>query len=316
MNKRLYHIAAELSLFGGLFYYASKKNNELRQELYHLEQDIEEISEVLQNTNQSSFSDYNKAYQLQEKNRNEAESLQKIKSNLAHDVQELKTARELHEAEKQQVEEQLSEHIRTIQSTKQELERTSQQQNATNQSQAIRSQQLEQREKTLQQQEKEIQQRERSITVREKQLEVQRLQFERTQIESPVRSHEDVRITTEQSTTESPKRSNEELQAQYVRQATQAMAKQYPHTEVTNVLNMAASAASQSKPSSMIIEEVKDEPYEFDDEEIDDEVDRELAQLEEMESISKERARQASRTPSKSRPKSKSTRSTKSKSRR
>ena len=46
MNKKVYHIAAELTLFGGLFFYASKRNNELRQELYHLEQDIEEISEV------------------------------------------------------------------------------------------------------------------------------------------------------------------------------------------------------------------------------------------------------------------------------
>jgi hypothetical protein len=316
MNKRLYHIAAELSLFGGLFYYASKKNNELRQELYHLEQDIEEISEVLQNTNQSAFSDYNKAYQLQEKTRNEAESLQKIKSNLAHDVQELKTARELHEAEKQQVEEQLSEHIRTIQNTKLELERTAQQQNATNQTQTIRTQQLEQREKTLQQQEKEIQQRERNLIVREKQLEVQRLHFERTQIESPVRIKEESRVLQDNSTDESPKRSNEELQAQYVKQASQAMARQYPHKDVTAVLHMAATAASHSKPSSMVIEEVKDEPYEFDHEEIDDEVDRELAQLEEMESISKERARQASRTPSHSRPKSKSSRSTKSKSRR
>jgi hypothetical protein len=311
MNKRLYHIAAELSLFGGLFYYASKKNNELRQELYHLEQDIEEISEVLQNTNQSAFSDYNKAYQLQEKTRNEAESLQKIKSNLAHDVQELKNARELHEAEKQQVEEQLSEHIRTIQTTKQELERTAQHQQATTQSHTIRNQQLEQREKALQQHEKEIQQRERQLTVREKQLEAQRLKFERTQMESPIRTHDESRRVVD-----SPKRSNEELQAHYVKQAAQAMAKQYPHADVTNVLHMASPAASSENPSGMVIEEVTDHSYEFDHEEIDDEVDRELAQLEEMESISKERARQASRTPSKSRPKSKSTRSTKSKSRR
>ena len=304
MNKKLYHIAAELSLFGGLFYYASKKNNDLRQELYHLEQDIEEISEVLQNTNQSAFSDYNKAFQLQEKNRNETESLQKIKTNLAHDVQELKTARELHEAEKKQVEDQLSEHIRTIQSTKQELERTAQQQQATTQTQTVRAQQLEQREKTLLQRENEVQQKERTIVVREKQAELQqaqRLRMERTELESPMRS-------------------NEEVQAHYVKQATKAMTEKpvASPAEVQKVMDMASQAAKEytKLPSvTSTVDSKEDETYEFDHEEIDDEVARELEQLEQMESISKERARQASRTPSRSRPRSKSARAHKSKSR-
>ncbi len=43
----MYHIAAELTLFGGLFYYVNTKHKNLISKLYDLEEEIEEINEAL-----------------------------------------------------------------------------------------------------------------------------------------------------------------------------------------------------------------------------------------------------------------------------
>ena len=111
----MYHIAAEITLFGGLFYYVSKKNNDLRQKLYEIEQDIEDIAES------DGSSNFNKVSKLQDKFKEEFENVQTIKKQLSRDVKDLQLAREQHNQEQKQIQQTFEERIRELQQKRDEL---------------------------------------------------------------------------------------------------------------------------------------------------------------------------------------------------
>lgn len=315
-NKKIYHIAAEATLLFGLFYYASKKNNEIRQELYELEQDIEEVSEALQNTSNSNLADYNKVYQLQEKTKQDMEALHQIKQTLAHDVQELKQARELHESEKVQVENTLSEHIRSIRTRQQEQDAIESKQQAQQQAITIRLQQLEQRELSISQREKKHEQREKLLENREKQMDYKEKQMElRQEYNVTVPTSPDSQFNVQNQVT--LPRTPEEIQALHLHNATQAMKMHHSKEKINDVLAQAAYAAEQVYTQSSSkgnveqsfqskIEELNGDVDEKENE-IEDEIQRELQQLEEMESISRDKRQIDSRSISRSRPRSRPT---------
>ncbi len=143
----MYHVAAEITLFGGLFYYVSKKNNELRQQLYELEQEIEEI--IDSDDPSSSSNDLRKAYQLQEKSKSDYEQIQAIKKQLSNDVQELQAARDLHAMEQTQIQHTYEEKIRELQQKRDELAEAQRKHEINLKQIAEREKQLVAREKLL-----------------------------------------------------------------------------------------------------------------------------------------------------------------------
>ena len=53
--KKMYHVAAEVAIFGALYYYVSKKNKDLQDRVDYIQQDISEIIENIESNNDSSY---------------------------------------------------------------------------------------------------------------------------------------------------------------------------------------------------------------------------------------------------------------------
>lgn len=262
----MYHIAAEITMFGGLFYYVSKRNNDLRQQLYELEQDIEEIAETME-TNPPS-GDYHKAIQMQEKTKSEYEQVQTIKKQLSHDVQELQVARDKHNLEQKQIQQTYEEHIRQLQLKRNELEKAQSEYNKDKQA-------LEQRERLLEQREKIL-----------KKLPVQQEvhQHAPTQHFPPQHQH----FPTQQQNFPPPQTMQPQPQPS-IPQNVHVTAPLRPSPEEKRRELADQFPILQQKPTNKVeIEVVEEEDNRFDsidNDEIDDEIDAELQRLEEMDSV-------------------------------
>jgi TolA-binding protein len=103
MDKKIYHIAAELAMFGGLFFYVNRKNKSISYQLEELQQEIDEMNETIESKAHGSFMEHSKLYQLQEKNKDELHQIQEIKTQLKEDVQQLQLARDQHHIEQEKI---------------------------------------------------------------------------------------------------------------------------------------------------------------------------------------------------------------------
>lgn len=238
--KKIYHVAAEVAIFGAMYFYVNKKNKDLLDKIQYIQDDIEELTETIESNNDSSYTEHNKLFQLQEKTKKEMDEVHTIKSQLSEDVKQLKLAREQHHTEQHQIQTSLSEHVKLLQQRKQTLD--------------LSEQRLQQKEDSLQQREQKLLYREQLV----KELEQ--------------------RLSTEQSS-----KSNKDI----------PMPPQFSYQPNSN--------ANEAN-----------EVNEHDDEDIDEEIERELNSLEEqLHSVSKDRVRQEkskSKTKAKSKTKSKSVR--------
>ena len=113
--KKIYHVAAEVAIFGAMYFYVNKKNKDLLDKIQYIQDDIEELTETIESNNDSSYTEHKKLFQLQEKTKKEMDEVHTIKSQLSEDVKQLKLAREQHHTEQHQIQTSLSEHVKLLQ---------------------------------------------------------------------------------------------------------------------------------------------------------------------------------------------------------
>ena len=122
MDKKMYHIAAEVALFGGLCIYVNQKNKSIQQEVIDLQQEIDEISETIESKAHGSFVEHGKLFKLQEQTKTELQQINEMKLQLKQDVTQLQTVREKHNVEQEQIKNSLEEHVNILQQRKHKLD--------------------------------------------------------------------------------------------------------------------------------------------------------------------------------------------------